>query len=275
MFDMRARFVAVSMTRIVRMTLSCVLLLGGSALHAAMQLDRTRLVIHEAEGSAVLQVRSKDAHPLLLQIWIDQDAHDGREDSAALLAASDVPFITDPPVMRLEPGRSRAVQVLMTRVPAALPMDRESLYWLNVLEVPATVDANSSGAAANRLHMGLQSQLKLFYRPKALARYAEASALDPADRLRFTLARDADNRAWLSIHNPAPIYQSLATLVVHPSAAGAAPLELDAPALAPFEEVRLPLPSAVGRRVNTVVSLRLTFATINDDGNLIEDEQTL
>jgi len=244
MSDMTA--IATSICGIVRITLSCALLLGGAKLHAAMQLDRTRLVIHETEGSAVLQVRSKDALPLLLQVWVDQTADDSPQDSTAQLSASGVPFITDPPVMRLEPGGTRAVRVLMTRAPATLPADRESLYWLNVLEVPATVDASPRGTALNRLHMGFQSQLKLFYRPKALAEYADVSALDAADRLRFALARDAGNRAWLSIHNPAPIHQTLATLTLHPSAAGAAPLALDAPTVAPFEEVRLALPPDAG-----------------------------
>jgi len=267
--------VVASICGIVRIALACVLLLGGSTLHAAMQLDRTRLVIHETEGSAVLQVRSKDALPLLLQIWVEQAAHDSPQDSAAPLAASDVPFITDPPVMRLEPGRTRAVQVLMTRVPATLPTDRESLYWLNVLEVPAMVDTNPQSMALNRLHMGFQSQLKLFYRPKALAKYADGFALDAADRLRFALARDAGARAWLSIHNPAPIHQTLATLTLHPSAAGAAPLELDAPTVAPFEEVRLALPPDAGGRATATTRMRLTFATIDDDGNLVEEERTL
>jgi len=265
----------VAMARMLRITLSCALLLGGSTLHAAMQLDRTRLVIHEAEGSAVLQMRSKDTLPLLLQLWVDHDADASPQDNAALLAASDIPFMTDPPVMRLEPGKTRAVQVLMTRVPATLPTDRESLYWLNVLEIPAIVDAHPSSPHSDRLHMGFQSQLKLFYRPKALAKYSDASTLDASDRLRFALTRDAGNHAWLSIHNPAPIHQSLATLTLHPSTHAGAPLKLDTPTLAPFADVRLALPPDVDRYARSTSPVRLTFATINDDGELIEDEQTL
>jgi len=62
---------------------------------------------------------------------------------------------------------------------------------------------------------------------------------------------------------------------LHPSAAGAAPLELDAPTVAPFEEVRLALPPDAGGRAAATTRLRLTFATINDNGNLLQGEQTL
>jgi len=250
--------------------------------HAAMQLDRTRLIVNEAHGRAVIQARSSDTQPLLLQVWIDDgqpglphsadthaNAHANQHATAQTAPVPPhVPFITDPPLLRLDAGKRRAIQVLLTATPASLPRDRETLYWLNVLEVPAqrrAVAANTT-AATQRLHVSVQSRLKLFYRPQALARY-NAGALGPAERLRFALTRDAAGQRWLSIHNPAPIHQSLATLTLHrKSPHGDA--ALDTPMLAPFETQRLALPPGFS-------SATLSFATISDDGHLIAGEQAL
>jgi len=254
-----------------------------------MQLDRTRLIVNEAHGRAAIQARSSDTQPLLLQVWVD-DGQPGLPLSADTYANTHattqtapapvpphVPFITDPPLLRLDAGKSRAIQVLLTAAPASLPRDRETLYWLNVLEVPANrrAAASNATAASQRLYVSVQSRLKIFYRPQALARY-NAGALGPDERLRFALTRDAAGQFWLSIHNPAPIHQSLATLTLHrQSPHGDAPL--DTPMLAPFETQRLALPSdmAAGDTAMHASFATISFATIADDGHLIAGEQAL
>jgi len=155
-----------------------------------------------------------------------------------------------------------------------MPSGRESLYWLNVLEIPASAAADASGPTPNHLYVSVQSRLKVFYRPQALARYGadgHSQALQETERLRFALERDDAGQTWLAIHNPAPIHQTLATLALHQP--GTPPLMLDTPMLAPFETQRLVLPQTVD--TNKPSTTRLAFATINDDGNLIEDEQAL
>jgi len=244
--------------------------------HAAMQLDRTRLVVNEAEGSATLQVYSEDRLPLLLQMWVDRDGESAQTDANISLPNAD--FIVDPPVMRLEPGSRRSVHVVRVRQPAleSTPPERESLYWLNVLEIPALEPdrppAPRRDADANRLYMRIKSRIKLFYRPKALLRYSTPAALEATERLRFSAGRDDAGHVWLSIDNPAPIHQSLARLTLQPAARDAAPVELDTPMLAPFERLRLDLLPDLRA---DLPAARLTFATINDDGNLIEGEQAL
>jgi len=252
-----------------RRALQATVLLGCAAQALAMQLDRTRLIIQEADGHAIIQAHSENALPLLLQAWIDSGQTD-RPDAASAL--SDVPFMTAPPVARLDPGTSRAIQVWLTHAPETLPAERESLYWLNVLQIPATA-SGEVGAPSRRLHVSVQTRLKLFYRPRALAHY-DAAALAPNDRLHFALERDAAGLAWLRVHNPAPIHQTLATLTLHlPDAAA---ISLDASMLAPLEERRLPLPqAAIDIGLREVTTARIVFAVIDDDGNVIEDEQAL
>jgi len=247
---------------------SCATVLLGSSAQAATQLDRTRLIVTQTESRAVIQVHSEHAQPLLLQAWVD----DGQTHRThAVLASSVVPFITDPPVVRLDPGQSRSIQTLLTASPDTLPADRESLYWFNVLQIPTT----SPGETEQHLHLTVQTRLKLFYRPSAIVRY-NAAALPAAERLRFALERDPNGQIYLQVYNPAPIHQTLASLALAlPQAAPSdTPLTLDAPMLAPFATQRLALPETLAK-LPANATVRLSFATIDDNGNAINDEQTL
>jgi len=233
--------------------LVCLSAVGST--HAAMHLERTRLIVAADEGRAVLHVQSDDAHPLLLQIWIDETEHAHGEPAS-------LPFMADPPVMLLTPGSRRAIQVLRVAPPEALPAEHESLYWLNVLEVPASAPTDPY---QGHLQIGVQSRLKLFYRPPALAHY-DAAHLPAQEQLRFTQQADLHGQHWLVIDNPAPIHQSLARLSVH--ARGAPALALPAPMLAPFAQTRLALPP-----LRAPVQLR--FTTIGDNGMPTEHAQPL
>jgi len=247
--------------RVMAVVVTATLTVIPPASHAAMQLNRTRLILLETERKAVIEVQSKDAIPLLLQAWIDT----GTDSQGS--APPPLPLIVDPPVARLEPGQSRALQVLLTETPKSLPADRESLFWLNVLEVPLGTDTD----VTTRLSMALQSQLKLFYRPRALAD-ASAVHLEPGGRLRFALVREAQ-QAWLEIHNPAPIHQTLVSLKLSPADGRGGSVELaDAPMLAPFATARLALPAGVDA---APARWQLGFSTLDDDGNLMEDAQAL
>jgi len=226
----------------------CLFLWRAPESQAAMTLGQTRIIVSDAQQTAQMPVRSDARTPVLLQIWVDEE---GEADHPP--AMTDIPFVIDPPVVRLEPGQTRSVRILLTKVPHGLPQDRESLYWFNVLEMAAQPEGSDT---ENRVDVTILSRLKLFYRPGELARvrYRVNQSSDVAP-LQFRLARD-DDRLWLVTTNPAPIHQTLARLALDGTA-------LDAVMLAPFATARQPVPAPVSNP-----SPRLTFATIDDDGNL-------
>ena len=73
---------------------------------------------------------NQNPYPVLVQAWVDDGALDGEPDTAL------APFLPLPPVFRLEPGRQRSLRLLATG--QAQARDRESLYWLNIYEIPAS-----------------------------------------------------------------------------------------------------------------------------------------
>jgi len=249
--------------------------------HAAMQLDRTRVILTQQDRKATVNVRNTDALPLLLQVWVEQGEKEGEKTqekagktaSGHHVAPPSTPFITDPPVLRLNAGENRVLQVWLAALPETLPADRESQFWLNLLEIPAAAQAGEKGdeQTPNHLNISVQTRIKLFYRPAALADYLPHRA---ADRLRFELEKDgaSDNPTTrLLIHNPAPIHQSLDSLTLHQ---GDAPLAvpLPAPMLAPFERRAIALPPQVTAHA---AGLWIKAVTVNDNGNLIDDAQDL
>ena len=82
---------------------------------------------------------------------------------------------------------------------AQLPTDRESVFWLNVLDVPPSPD-NADSGDQNYLQVAFRSRLKLFYRPQGLKGVA-----NDAPALRWTRTGDR-----LRVENPSPFHVTLA-----------------------------------------------------------------
>jgi len=229
--------------------------------HAAMSLSRTRLIVTAKEREASIEVRSEDEQPILLQTWIDDEMDP--EASSPNPQDTPVPFITDPPMFRVDPKLSRQVRVLLVQPPERLPQDHETLFWFNAHETP-TRPPNSGPEGENYIQLAFHVRIKLFYRPAALAGYT----LTEAHTLRFSLARNEAGEPVLNIRNPAPIHQSIGTLAL---AHGDQRIELEPPMLTPDSQLQLPIESSLPASSE----LRVVYSTINDDGALQESEQAL
>ena len=92
-----------------------------------------------------------------MQSWIDTGDMNSQPNSAK------APFIILPPVARVDGGQSQALRIMYSGAPLAA--DRESLYWLNVLDIPPEL---SGTEGKNYLQFAVRSRLKLFFRPKGL-----------------------------------------------------------------------------------------------------------
>ncbi len=162
---------------------------------AGVTAERTRLVFVEGQREASLLLVNQNPYPVLVQAWVDDGALDGEPDTAL------APFLPLPPVFRLEPGRQRSLRLLATG--QAQARDRESLYWLNIYEIPPQATAEAAGRP--RLTVTLRTQMKVLYRPHGLHPHAE----DAAAELGFALRDET-----LRVDNPTPYFVSLAGLAL-------------------------------------------------------------
>lgn len=135
----------------------CALLSSFSAFSSII-INSTRVIYPENAGFINVQLVNQSASTHLVQAWID----DG--DPAKSPEKIRVPFSLTPAVAKVDAGSGQALRLAKQDI-SALPKDRESVYWLNVLDVPP-IPAGEAGT--NYLQVALRSRIKLFYRPQGL-----------------------------------------------------------------------------------------------------------
>jgi len=139
-------------------------MLAALAFVAAMRADAsvviagTRVIYHQNDSEVTLQLSNVGTTPSLVQVWLDKG------DAKASPSSVNVPFIVTPPVSRIDPQKSQTLRIVYTG--DALPTDHESVFWLNVLDIPPKATGDTAGA--NKLQLAFRSRIKLFYRPAAL-----------------------------------------------------------------------------------------------------------
>ncbi len=160
--------------------------------HAGVVISGTRVIYPANQKDVSIWFQSKNKSPALVQVWLD----DGDENVTPENAR--VPFVATPPIFRLEPEKQQVVRLVYTGEP--LPGDKESLFWLNMLEVPPKV---REAEAANQLQLAFRSRLKVFFRPDNLPYTANQAP----EKLRWELVHTKQGVS-LKVHNPTPYYMS-------------------------------------------------------------------
>lgn len=119
---------------------------------AAFTLNGTRYIYEGGKKNASFEVSNGAKVTYGGQVWVDNT--DQPKDSVSL--------VPSPPFFKVKPGGRQIVRLM--NVNPNLPKDRESLFWLNVQEVPP-VPENGDGSM---LAIAMNTQVKIFYRPASL-----------------------------------------------------------------------------------------------------------
>ncbi|MFM0736568.1 fimbria/pilus periplasmic chaperone [Paraburkholderia xenovorans] len=144
---------------------SSIWILLASTAWANVVITGTRIIYPESAREVTVKLDNRGDKPALVQTWIDNG------DSKTQADKADVPCVLLPPVFRIEPGRAQTLKMTYTHDP--LPQDRESMFWLNVLDIPPNPDSNES---TNLLRLAFRSRLKIFFRPEGLSAEGAAAA---------------------------------------------------------------------------------------------------
>lgn len=202
---------------------------------AAFVLNGTRFIYEEGKKNISFEVTNNADKTYGGQIWIDNtNQGDG------------VYMIPQPPFFKVPSKQKQIIRIINTDT--SLPKDRESLFWLNVQEVPPKPEEKDGKGSL--LAIAMNTRVKLIYRPTDI----KHGRKDAEKQLRLE-QRGSDT--WL--RNPTPYYMA----IVNVSRDGKDIVFNDKVVeelaqLKPFSEVRL------GKKVNGQVRV----AAVNDWGGV-------
>ena len=222
-----------------------VIMLYSSAANAGtdnggVMLSGTRLIYDGNKDVAALTVSNSAVKDIwLMRFWISNYG-DNAEDKK-----NKPPFVVTPPLYRLDPDSE--VQLRINRMKDTLPVDRESVFYLNSLAIPPKRgEKNFQKSVQGGLQFAVNTRIKMFYRPAAV-NDIRAVKEAPA-KLSVSVAGNT-----MTIKNPTPYFITLNQITINMT-----PVHTSQDTMAPpFGELRLPVKTAHGT---------LSYSTIDDRG---------
>ena len=185
---------------LMRAVLHVVLALGPWLVPAPSQasvvIEATRVVYSAAVAQREVRISNEDDFPNLVQVWVDSGDPESKPD------AHDERFFITPPVFRMEPKSGQSLR--LRYLENDLPKDRESLFYLNVLQVPPV---SSDQQDNNKVLVMIRNRLKLFYRPETI----HADPATAGDAIEFQIQK-RDLGYVLVASNPSPFFITLTGL---------------------------------------------------------------
>lgn len=227
-------------TKLIKSFFISLLLIIPTWVNAGVIISGTRVIYNENEKEVTVKISNEGKVPVLIQNWIDTGNVDAKPENIQ------VPFVLTPPVFRIEPEKSQSLRIRFTGA-TALPKDKESIYWLNVLEIPP----NANTEVDNKLQIAYRSRIKLFYRPDALK--DKIGAINAAEGLQFSITGNK-----LKAINNSPYFVSLVSITL----ADNEKKPIDGEVVPPLGQHEFTLPNGVSAKLGS----KIVYRYVNDWG---------
>ncbi|WP_058910085.1 molecular chaperone [Entomohabitans teleogrylli] len=166
------------------------------AAHAGVVIDNTRVIYASDAREVTVRLTNLGKRAVLVQSWLDNGDEMATPDKVV------TPFVLTPPINRVEPGKGQSLRISAASA-SALRQDRESLWWLNVLEIPARPDNRVE--QQNYLQLAVRTRIKFFYRPAGLRQ----GPTEAVKSLTWT-----QGNSGLTVNNPSPFHISLTSVAI-------------------------------------------------------------
>lgn len=164
---------------IISVALFCLLAIARTA-GAAVAYDSTRVIYDGDDNGATLGLKNNASVPYMIQAWLQPaDQSD----------APDLPIVVTPPILKLAAGQHSVLRFYYSG--HGLPKDKESLFWINVQEIPP------KPKESNVLQIAVRTRMKLFYRPSGL----DVSMPQAVKALQWS-----EQNGYLVVRNPSVLH---------------------------------------------------------------------
>ncbi|MCW2257566.1 P pilus assembly chaperone PapD [Providencia alcalifaciens] len=223
-----------------------ILLLSSFSIKAGIIASSTRIIFYDRDIKNTLVIANTNDYPILSQFWVDDGENDSSPDQQMY------PFVAVPAVLKLDPAEMSNLNIIYNN--EELPKDRESVFWLNMYEIPSvkldkTVDKT-------KLLMSMNTQMKIFYRPTHL----KDQLMKKNSELSFYLSK---NRNSIICNNRSPFYISFSNLSVLTNGVSVQVEKQIDMMIPPFSTKEYHIDKSTNFNGNSQIEANI----INDDGN--------
>jgi P pilus assembly chaperone PapD len=227
----------------------------SSIVHAGILASSTRIVFDEGMSQKSVMLVNTNDYPVFTQVWTDDG--EGNPDY------TDSPFVVVPAAFNLKPQEIKGVNIIYNKM--ELPSDRESVYWLNLYEIPAVTKASLD---SDYLNLAMNTQMKIFYRPNVLK---NRNLIDIQKKLKFSFD-SVGNTVQIKAENPTPYYISIMSIKLSNQGASSKVSHATENMISPFSNKVYSLENHefIKENKNT-----LEYILIDDDGQKVTFSQDL
>ncbi|WP_272533811.1 fimbrial biogenesis chaperone [Providencia sp. PROV212] len=179
------------MKKLAGVTYILLFIVSFFAYSAGLRLEQTRLILNSTKSNAAFTIVNDDLNPYLIQTSVTEQ----------LEGAKSLYFAVTPPLFRLDANSKFSAHVLLKNE-RELPVDRESLFFLNTRAIPAPKHPNEQKNDAKRSFV-TNIVIKVFYRPHQLA--------VPNNAVFQQVTLKKQGKQWV-FNNPTPYYLTVVNL---------------------------------------------------------------
>lgn len=246
------------MKPLIRKFMSAAMLAAGavaSQAQASVVIAGTRVIFPAQEREVTIKLTNEGGSPVLVKAWLDNGEMNEAPEKIR------VPFTLTPAMFRLDPDKGQSLRLIYTNEP--LPKDKESLFWLNVLEVPPKPQ---TGGDVNTLQFALRTRIKVMFRPEGLA----GTAAEAPAQVRWEVSRAPDGKGYaLKGNNPTPYVVNLGKVSLN---SGGKSFDAGVGFIKPGTSEWFPIPDLASMPVSGAT---VEYSSINDWGGTQDGKQPI
>ncbi|GGM90389.1 chaperone CupA2 [Shewanella xiamenensis] len=213
-------------------------------------MTNTRVIYPSDAKERSVQLRNNDSFPNVVQVWTDINNSESTPENA------DGPFLALPAIFRIEPNRGQLFRLIYSG--DNLPKDRESLFYLNFLQIPPISKDN---AGENQMLVMLKNRVKIFYRPVEIRSNPE----NIGKEISFNV-KNMNGGIEVDVNNKSPFYASF----------------VDVKLISGNQELKIPvdmvepkgnkLIKVYNQQFVSIHPMKVKFTIVNDFGGFIKYE---
>ncbi|MFJ1221752.1 molecular chaperone [Yersinia enterocolitica] len=217
------------------------ILMGISFANASVVMSGSRIIYSAGEKEHSIQLTNNDNFPNAVQVWLDSgDAQSTPETGKA-------PFIVTPPFFRIKANAGQTLRLKYTG--SGLPTDRESVFYLNFLQVPPVNKAEKN----NKMLVLMRNRIKVSYRPENIAGRVD----QVSSALTFNV-RQQGKDVVVTGKNPTGFYATIASGEV---VGGGKKLKMKSEMIPPMSQAQWVIPNS-----SVPSNAIINFLLVNDFG---------